>query len=64
MRWTDLKAAVEAAGVKDSDDILAIECLIEQGSGKLQLVHQGRFVQLVEQLSPDSELERSENAVS
>jgi hypothetical protein len=53
MKWAELKRAVEQAGIGDDDEIIAIECEMHHGSGKLQKMHQGNYIHLTE--TPDAE---------
>ena len=48
MTWSQIKQAVKKAGVKDDDEILAIECEVGEGDGKLHAFLQGEFVKLAE----------------
>lgn len=48
MTWSEIKQAVKKAGVHDDDEIIAIECEVLEGDGKLHAVAQGDFVKLTE----------------
>jgi hypothetical protein len=51
MTWSEIKRAVEKAGVGDKDEILAIECELRDGDGALHASTQGQFVRLSEGFS-------------
>ena len=63
MTWSEIKSAVEAAGVKEEDDICTIQCAIHHGNKTLQPVRLGRFVRLTEDLSKSAMQEASGCAI-
>lgn len=52
MTWKEIKRAVEQAGVKESDDIVEIQCELNDGSKTLHPIRLGKFLKLAEDLSP------------
>ena len=53
MTWAEIKRAVEQAGIREDDDICAIECEILEGDKTFQKIHLGNFVKLSENIAED-----------
>ena len=53
MTWTDIKKAVEAAGVKDDEEIGLIQCENGDGDHTFHKVRLGRMLKLAENVSPE-----------
>jgi hypothetical protein len=51
MTWSEIKKAVEQAGIKEEDDICTIHCAIHHGNKILHQKRIGRFVRLSEDFS-------------
>ena len=51
MTWSEVKKAVEEAGIDDKDDICEIQCQIHQGDKHLHPVRLGRTLKLAEGIS-------------
>ncbi|HET9529835.1 MAG TPA: hypothetical protein VFQ92_05750 [Blastocatellia bacterium] len=51
MTWSEIKKAVEQAGIKEEDDICTIHCAIHHGNKSLHPIRIGRFVRLAEDFS-------------
>jgi len=59
MTWSEIKHAVETAGIKESDDIVEIHCELNAGAKTLHPVRIGRFLRLAEDISEQAqEMER------
>jgi len=59
MTWKEIKAAIEQAGVKESDDIVDIHCQLNDGAKTLHQIRIGKFVKLAEDISEHArEMER------
>jgi hypothetical protein len=54
MTWSQIKKAVERAGIRASDEILAIECEVRNGNGTLRMIPQGKFIRLAEEPSKEA----------
>lgn len=48
MTWNEIKKAVESAGIKETDDLIAIECERIDGDKKLHVAKSGKMIQLRE----------------
>lgn len=48
MTWSQIKQAVEEAGVSDTDEIIDIQCKLHDGDKTLRKIKLGRFVKLAE----------------
>lgn len=59
MTWLEIKKAVEAAGIKEEDDICTIQCAIHHGRKTLHQVRPGKFIRLTEDLSQGAAEEAS-----
>jgi hypothetical protein len=59
MTWLEIKQAVKKAGVRDEDEILAIECEIRDGDGRLHAMTQGDFMRLKEKPSETADRDAS-----
>jgi hypothetical protein len=55
MKWSEIKEAVEQAGVSDDDEILEIHCELREGDKTLHLTKQGNFITLSEYLSEETQ---------
>ena len=60
MTWADIKKAVEAAGVKENEEIGLIQCENEDGDHTFHKVRLGRRLKLTENVSPEKAREDAE----
>lgn len=51
MTWKEIKNAVETAGVKESEEILFIECELHDGDKELHAARSGKSVRLREHVN-------------
>ena len=51
MTWTEIKNAVAQAGIKESEDITAIQCELHDGAKTFHIIKLGKTVKLAEDLS-------------
>lgn len=51
MTWSEIKKAVEDAGIAGEDEVSVIECQRHDGDRTLHKIKLGKFVKLVENLS-------------
>jgi hypothetical protein len=54
MTWQEIKKAAEVSGIREEDDLSAIQCEPHRGNKTFHLIRLGRFVRLVEDTSKDA----------
>jgi hypothetical protein len=59
MTWSELKQAVEEIGIKEEDEVSAIECRLHHGNKRLHTLKLGKYVKLVEDYSDEAKTEAS-----
>ncbi len=59
MTWSEIKKAVEDAGIADEDEVSVIECQQHNGNKTLHKLKLGRFVKLAEDFSEDARKDAS-----
>lgn len=64
MNWSEIKQAVEAAGIKDEDEICLIQCDEEAGDRTFHQVRIGNAVKLVENCGHKQEVEQAEGCAT
>jgi hypothetical protein len=50
MTWTEIKTAVEAAGIEDTTEIAEIRCELHGGTKTFQVIHIGHGLKLQESI--------------
>lgn len=59
MTWSEIKKAVEQAGVADEDEVSVIQCQSRNGNKTLHKLKLGKFVKLEEDLSESARVDAS-----
>jgi len=59
MTWSEIKTAVEKAGVADEDEISVIQCQSSNGNKTLHKLRLGKFVKLEEDYSESARVDAS-----
>ena len=59
MTWSEIKKAVEDAGIAEGDEITVIQCQAHDGDKTLHKIKLGKFVKLAEDLSESAREEAS-----
>ncbi|HZS09454.1 MAG TPA: hypothetical protein VFD58_31785 [Blastocatellia bacterium] len=59
MKWSEIKNAVERAGIREDEEITEIRCEFHDGDKTLRLVRLGRFLKLEENLSEEAQRRES-----
>jgi hypothetical protein len=59
MTWSEIKKAVEDAGVGEEDEVSVIQCQAHDGDKTLHRIKLGRFVKLCENFSESARREAS-----
>jgi len=59
MTWSEIKKAVEDAGIADEDEVSVIQCQPHDGNKTLYRLKLGKFVKLAENLSESARTDAS-----
>lgn len=59
MTWSEIKKAVEGAGIAEEDEVSVIECQAHDGDKTLHKLKLGKFVKLSENFSESARAEAS-----
>ena len=59
MTWSEIKKAVEDAGIAEEDEVSVIQCQAHDGNKTLHKMKLGKFVKLAEDLSEDARADAS-----
>lgn len=54
MTWSEIKKAVEDAGIAEEDEVSVIQCQAHRGDKTLHKLKLGKFVKLSENFSEDA----------
>jgi hypothetical protein len=59
MTWSEIKKAVEDAGIAEEDEVSVIQCQAHDGNKTLHKIKLGRFVKLSEDFSESTRKDAS-----
>jgi hypothetical protein len=59
MTWTEMKNAVEKAGIKENDEITVIQCEPHNGAKTFHVIKLGKVVKLAEDFAESAKREAS-----
>jgi hypothetical protein len=59
MTWSEIKKAVEDAGIDEDDEVSVIQCQAHDGNKTLHKMKLGKFVKLSEDLSESARADAS-----
>jgi hypothetical protein len=59
MTWSEIKKAVEDAGIAEEDEVSVIQCQAHDGNKTLRKLKLGKFVKLAEDLSESARKDAS-----
>lgn len=59
MTWSEIKKAVEEAGIDERDEVSVIECQAHNGNKTFHILKLGRYVKLAEDFSDSARADAS-----